>query len=257
MRDRRTRLLFQEWLRERTYGVAGRRSVPPRPVSMDRSTTRVLRQRQFSVDRNAHAKYHREAPGLAAKAVNRLIAEEANEKITHLIVTSCTGFAAPGVDFEIFDFETRIFGRTDVIGFMGCNAAINALKLARHIVRSTPDSRVLIVSVELCTLHLQELDRVEQLLSFLLFGDGCAAAIVSGEPHGLSSTLSTPSSRKTRQTRSLGTLAILASTWSSRPGSLDDAGCSKGVRNASSPACERRVSDVGDSSWRSQRTRRR
>ncbi len=69
---------------------------------------------------------------------------------------------------------------------MGCNAAINALKLARHIVRSEPDSRVLIVSVELCTLHLQELERIEQLLSFLLFGDGCAAAIVSADPRGFS-----------------------------------------------------------------------
>ena len=132
-------------------------------------------------------RYHREAAPLAAKAVNRLISQEVSEKITHLIVTSCTGFAAPGVDFEIIrrcNLEHSI--ERTVIGFMGCNAAINALKLARHIVRSAPDSRVLIVSVELCTLHLQESERVEQLLSFLLFGDGCAAAIVSADPHGFS-----------------------------------------------------------------------
>jgi len=124
---------------------------------------------------------------LAAKAVNRLIAREVNEKITHLIVASCTGFSAPGIDFEIvrrFNLEHSI--ERTLIGFMGCNAAINALKLARHIVRSETDSRVLIVSVELCTLHLQESDRIEQLLSFLLFGDGCAAAIVSADPHGFS-----------------------------------------------------------------------
>jgi alpha-pyrone synthase len=132
-------------------------------------------------------KYHKDAPGLAAKAVKRLLAEEANDKITHLIVTSCTGFAAPGVDFEIIRLCNLEYSvERTVVGFMGCNAAINALKLARHIVRSEPGSRVLIVSVELCTLHLHESDRVEQLLSFLLFGDGCAAAIVSAEPHGLS-----------------------------------------------------------------------
>jgi predicted naringenin-chalcone synthase len=71
-----------------------------------------------------------------------------------------------------------------VVGFMGCNAAINALKLARHIVRSDRDSKVLIVSVELCTLHLQESDNVERLLSFLLFGDGCSAALITAEPFG-------------------------------------------------------------------------
>ena len=60
-----------------------------------------------------------------------------------------------------------------MIGFMGCYAAINALKLARHIVRSEPSARVLIVNLELCTLHLQETADLEQMLSFLLFGDGC------------------------------------------------------------------------------------
>jgi len=39
---------------------------------------------------------------------------------------------------------------------MGCYAAINALKLARHIVRSEPAAKVLVMSIELCTLHLQE-----------------------------------------------------------------------------------------------------
>ena len=70
------------------------------------------------------------------------------------------------------------------LGFMGCYAAINALKLARHIVRSEPSARVLIVNVELCTLHLKETTDIEQVLSFLLFGDGCAACLVSADPIG-------------------------------------------------------------------------
>ena len=68
---------------------------------------------------------------------------------------------------------------------MGCYAAINALKLARHIVRSEPEARVLVVNLELCTLHLKETHDLEKLLSFCLWGDGCAAALVTAEPHGL------------------------------------------------------------------------
>jgi alpha-pyrone synthase len=68
---------------------------------------------------------------------------------------------------------------------MGCAAAINTLKLARHIVRSEPSARVLIVNLELCSLHLQETSELEQLLSYLIFADGCAATLVSAEPRGL------------------------------------------------------------------------
>jgi predicted naringenin-chalcone synthase len=72
-----------------------------------------------------------------------------------------------------------------MIGFMGCYAAINALKLARHIVRSVPDARVLTVNVELCSLHLHETTELEELLSYLLFADGCAASLVTAEPQGI------------------------------------------------------------------------
>ncbi len=72
-----------------------------------------------------------------------------------------------------------------MVGFMGCYAAINALKLARHIVRSAPQSRVLLVNIELCSLHLQRTNSIEQMLSFLVFGDGCAVSLVSADPTGL------------------------------------------------------------------------
>src|SRR5690606_1366995 len=71
-----------------------------------------------------------------------------------------------------------------VVGFMGCYAAINALKLARHIVRAEPGARVLMLNLELCTLHLQENPSLEQVLSFLIFADGCAASLVSATPEG-------------------------------------------------------------------------
>jgi predicted naringenin-chalcone synthase len=72
-----------------------------------------------------------------------------------------------------------------MIGFMGCYAAINALKSAHHIVRSEPDSKVLMLNLELCTLHFQETPDLEQVLSFLLFADGCSASLVSARPEGL------------------------------------------------------------------------
>lgn len=72
-----------------------------------------------------------------------------------------------------------------MIGFMGCYAAINALKMARHIVRSEPHAKVLLMSLELCSLHMQETQDLEQLLAFLVFADGCAAYLVTAEPVGL------------------------------------------------------------------------
>jgi predicted naringenin-chalcone synthase len=126
------------------------------------------------------------APFLAQQAVERLLQGEERERITHLIVTTCTGFSAPGIDLEIVArcrLPTSI--ERTIIGFMGCYAAITALKLARHIVRSEPEARILIVNIELCTLHLKETSDLEKLLSFCLWGDGCAAALVSAQPYGI------------------------------------------------------------------------
>lgn len=72
-----------------------------------------------------------------------------------------------------------------MIGFMGCYAAINGLKQARHIVRSEPGESVLMVNLELCTLHLHETQDLSEVLSFLIFGDGCAASLISSEPAGV------------------------------------------------------------------------
>ncbi len=127
------------------------------------------------------------APQLAACALNKLaLTPDERESVTHVIVTSCTGLYAPGLDFDIVNhLGLNPSVERTMIGFMGCYAAINALKSAHHIVRSEPDSVVLILSLELCTLHLQETQNLEQLLSFLLFADGCAAALVSARPVGL------------------------------------------------------------------------
>lgn len=127
------------------------------------------------------------APVLMRKAVDRLaLSEEERFGITHVLVTCCTGLYAPGLDFEIVDHLglSADVERTTV-GFMGCYAAINALKLARHIVRSDPKASVLMVNLELCTLHFQETQNLEQVLSFLVFADGAAASLVTAREQGL------------------------------------------------------------------------
>jgi predicted naringenin-chalcone synthase len=131
-------------------------------------------------------KYEEFAPALAVAAAEKLLTGEDRSRITHVVVTSCTGFSAPGVDLQLVErCGLRPEVERTLVGFMGCYAAINALKLARHMVRSDPVARVLAVNLELCTLHLHETDNLEEILSFLLFADGCAAALVSADPIGL------------------------------------------------------------------------
>ena len=141
------------------------------------------------------------APELAQAAIQGLNLGEDVSRITHVIVTCCTGLSAPGLDFEIMVRcgLPKSVERT-VIGFMGCYAAMNALKLARHIVRSEPDAKVIVLSLELCSLHLQETFDLEEMLSFMIFGDGCAAALITSDPVGIGldsfRTLIIPDSRE-------------------------------------------------------------
>jgi predicted naringenin-chalcone synthase len=133
--------------------------------------------------------YEAHALGLALETIASLDLGAEAARVTHLLVTSCTGFYAPGLDLQIIERLglSPAVERT-MIGFMGCQAAIPALKLAAHIVRAQPAARVLTVHLELCTIHLQETDTLESLLSFVLFADGCAASLVSAEPAGLEIT---------------------------------------------------------------------
>jgi predicted naringenin-chalcone synthase len=132
------------------------------------------------------ALYAEHAPKLAMAAIDDLKAKTALGEITHVVVASCTGFVAPGIDQIIAErLELPSSVERLLVGFMGCYAAIAALRSARHIVRSDPAARVLVVTVELSTLHLQSDDELESLLAMLQFGDGAAAALVVSEGPGL------------------------------------------------------------------------
>jgi len=87
--------------------------------------------------------------------------------------------SAPGLDLELVEalkLPQTVF-RTSV-NFMGCYAAVHALKLADALVRTSAGARVLIVCTELCTLHFQQEPTLDNMLSSLLFADGSAAALV-------------------------------------------------------------------------------
>jgi len=129
--------------------------------------------------------YARAAPDLGIAAIEALAAREPLGDITHLVVASCTGFVAPGID-QIIAMRIGLSPSVErlLVGFMGCYAAVAALRSARHIVRSEPGARVLVLTVELSTLHLQDVSAIEPLLAMLQFADGAAAALVTAEPRG-------------------------------------------------------------------------
>jgi len=131
--------------------------------------------------------YRREAPRLALDAVEKLRGLGADlEKVTHLIVTSCTGFYAPGLDIDIVREAGLSLGvQRTIIGFMGCHAGLIGLRNAKHIVEADPAAVVLMVNLELCSLHLQQTERMDRLVSFLLFADGGAASLITAEAEGL------------------------------------------------------------------------
>jgi alpha-pyrone synthase len=130
--------------------------------------------------------YQHSALPLALKAVHGLGDRLGPDTITHLILTSCTGFYAPGLDIELVrDLGLPTTTKRSLLGFMGCYAGLTALRNAREIVQAQPSARVLVVNVELCSLHLQPATAFDRLVSFLLFADGAAASIVSAETTGL------------------------------------------------------------------------
>lgn len=102
------------------------------------------------------------------------------KEITHLITFSCTGMHAPGLDIQLVEklgLERNV--ERTCINFMGCYAAINALKSAYYISRADENAVVLIAGVELCSIHYRKSTDPYQVVANAIFGDGAAAAIIS------------------------------------------------------------------------------
>ncbi len=128
--------------------------------------------------------YEREALKISKAAVLDCMEGKIKvEDITHLITVSCTGMSAPGLDLQLMETLNlpKNIVRTSV-NFMGCYAAIHAMKLADAFCRSEKNANVLVVCTELCTIHFQKEPTQDNITSSLLFSDGCAAMLIQSQP---------------------------------------------------------------------------
>ena len=138
--------------------------------------------------------YRRHAPGLAQRAADTCLGKRPalhRDEITDLVTVSCTGMYAPGLDIElVHSLGLPHTTHRYCVNFMGCYAAFNGLKIADALVRANPKAKVLVLCVELCTLHFQKSAQPDHILSNALFADGAAAALVEAEPAPRGTSLS-------------------------------------------------------------------
>ena len=130
------------------------------------------------------AEYEKWSKILAKQSVSDLLVKnKINAKqIDKLITISCTGFFAPGLDyFLIEEFNIPHSVKRINIGFMGCAASIIGFNSVLDALNSVnkKEMNTLLISIELCSLHLQTDPTRDNIIANLIFGDGCAAALFS------------------------------------------------------------------------------
>ncbi|MEM9588979.1 MAG: type III polyketide synthase, partial [Planctomycetota bacterium] len=144
----------------------------PASDDSDRGPSTSQRSDRFAAD----------APSLAIASARQAL-EQANitaEKVTHLVVVSCTGFSAPGVDIDLIDgLGLSPTTQRVQVGFMGCHGAINGLRTARGLLAADEGSVVLVCCIELCSLHYQYGYDANRIVSGALFADGSASMVLS------------------------------------------------------------------------------
>ncbi|PYE50363.1 type III polyketide synthase [Paenibacillus barcinonensis] len=138
-------------------------------------------QKDIPTTRERMDTYQLEALPLAVRAAEQamLDAGASPESISHLITVSCTGQYLPGLDVQLIrqlGLSARV-NRLPLI-FQGCAAGLKAIQMARDVVQGAPGSQVLVVCVELCSLHFQPVQDREALFAASFFGDAASASIV-------------------------------------------------------------------------------
>ncbi|SFK97715.1 Predicted naringenin-chalcone synthase [Paenibacillus sp. 1_12] len=128
--------------------------------------------------------YKRESVPLALNAAKQALLDGCMNAsdVTHLVTVSCTGQFLPGLDTVLvkqLGLASNV-NRTP-LNFLGCAAGLKAIGMSRQILLGNPSAKVLIVCVELCTLHIQPSSEREALFAASFFGDGASACIV-GSP---------------------------------------------------------------------------
>jgi predicted naringenin-chalcone synthase len=132
-----------------------------------------------------NAIYTKHAITLFTEVAKKLLSANPSIKkqdVTHIITASCTGFFTPDPAYYIVkELELSPSAGRFHLGYMGCFAAIPALRMAHSICKADPEAAVLVVNVELCSLHLQDSEEIDQLVAASVFADGAAGAIVSAK----------------------------------------------------------------------------
>lgn len=127
------------------------------------------------------AVYKRESVPLGLQAARQALADGAVEPsaVTHLITVSCTGQFLPGMDAVLIHELGLASTVTRIpLNFLGCAAGLKAIGLSRQIVTNDSHANVLVVCVELCTLHIQPSGDRESLFAASFFGDGASACVI-------------------------------------------------------------------------------
>ncbi len=129
--------------------------------------------------------YKENALNLALSAIEQCLILSPNfdlQHITHLITVSCTGMYAPGLDIEIAQkLKLSSSIQRTCINFMGCYGVFNALKMATHICKADANAKVLIISVEMCTLHFQNNFTQDNIIASTIFSDGAGALLIESQ----------------------------------------------------------------------------
>ncbi|MBI2881213.1 MAG: type III polyketide synthase [Candidatus Tectomicrobia bacterium] len=95
------------------------------------------------------------------------------------IVVSCTGYSNPGLEILLAKrLGMRENLRRTAIGGMGCYGAFPGLARACESLAVRPESRVLLLTVEICSATLQMNASMENVVASALFADGAAAVIL-------------------------------------------------------------------------------
>ncbi|MEM6815503.1 MAG: type III polyketide synthase [Bacteroidota bacterium] len=173
--ERKLRVLY------RASGIGQRYSVL-QDFSKNLNGKSFFKKKAFPSAKPRMTLYQQHAIKLAKDACSQALWEASSNphEITHLIAVSCTGMYAPGLDIELIEslgLKTNI--QRISINFMGCYAAFNALKTASTIASANNEANILIVCVELCSIHLQDKKDDENFLANAIFGDGAAALVVN------------------------------------------------------------------------------
>jgi predicted naringenin-chalcone synthase len=131
--------------------------------------------------------YMTTAPELAGKAIEAALQRTGLgiDDIDDFIVVSCTGLDTPGLDVVVADQMgmSPFVRRTAIVG-MGCHGLMPGLHRAITAVKAEPDTKVLLLTLELCTLHLQHDSGIRNILGAALFGDGASAVVVGQSQNG-------------------------------------------------------------------------